>query len=93
MAKKTRPKPKFSTAITAPQLPVLLAGRCNTCRYWIDAEQMQHYSEKPAESFNPHRRECWAENPNTVPADRRVLTGPLDLCRHWAPQQHRRGQG
>jgi hypothetical protein len=33
--------------------------------------------------FNQFARECWAENPATVPADRRVKTGPYDLCRYW----------
>ena len=61
-----------------------LIGRCKTCQFWIDAEAMEHVPpfRKQAE-FNQFARECWAENPATVPADRRVKTGPYDLCRHW----------
>jgi hypothetical protein len=73
---------------TNAQLPPQLAGRCATCRFWIDAEQMQHAQpDADPEIFNQHRRECWAENPSVVPSDRRAMTGPFDLCRHWTPSQ------
>lgn len=69
-------------------IPKRLPGRCGTCRFWIDAGLVQHIRhDEPSENFNQYSRECWAENPNTVPKDRRVHTGPFDLCRHWSPGQ------
>lgn len=79
-------KPKFLTAPKKPEkpLPIVPMGRCFNCRFWIDADQMQHAQpDADPEIFNQHRRECWAENPGVVPADRRAMTGPYDLCRHW----------
>lgn len=79
-------KPKFSTALKTPAepLPIVPMGRCFNCRFWIDAEQMQHACPgEPEARFNQHLRECWAENPSVVPPNRRAWTGPYDLCRHW----------
>ncbi len=62
-----------------------MLGRCATCQFWIDAEAMEHVPpfHRDQAQYNVYSRECWAENPNTVAADRRVKTGPFDLCRHW----------
>lgn len=65
-------------------VPVNILGRCCTCRFWIDAEQMQHVQPNvPTTEFNPLKRECWASNPGVVPMDRRPQTGPYDLCRWY----------
>lgn len=65
-----------------------IAGRCATCQFWIDAEAMEHVPPfLHQRRYNVFSRECWAENPANVPPDRRVKTGPHDLCRHWQ-QKH-----
>jgi|694.fasta_scaffold97088_4 hypothetical protein len=72
-----KPKPKIPA-------PLLILGRCGTCKYWIDADKLEHMEpHKPQDAFNPMRRECWAQNPNVVLPQRRVQTGPFDLCRDW----------
>lgn len=59
-------------------------GRCSSCQFWIDSKALEHVRiDAHQAEFDQHRRECWAENPGSVPADRRVETGPFDLCRHW----------
>jgi hypothetical protein len=61
-----------------------MIGRCETCQYWIDGAAMEHVQiDLEQQEFNQFQRECWAENPNTVPADRRAKTHAFDLCRHW----------
>jgi hypothetical protein len=76
-------KPLKVIQFKKPTLESML-GRCATCQFWIDAEAMEHVGPVRDQSqYNVYSRECWAENPNTVAADRRVKTGPFDLCRHW----------
>ena len=76
-------KPLNVIQFKKPTLESML-GRCATCQFWIDAEAMEHVGPvRDQAQYNVYSRECWAENPNTVAADRRVKTGPFDLCRHW----------
>ena len=72
---------------TVPELRMehqSIPGRCCTCRFWIDAQQMQHVQpDVSTTEFNPVTRECWASNPAVVPMDRRPHTGPFDCCRWY----------
>ena len=76
---------------TVPELRMehqSIPGRCCTCRFWIDAEQMQYVQpDVSTTEFNPVVRECWASNPAVVPMDRRPRTGPFDLCRWYEPAE------
>ena len=60
--------------------PATMAGRCYTCRYWIDAAACEQVAafEDPARTFNQVCRECWANYPAQRP-----MTMAHDLCARW----------
>jgi hypothetical protein len=60
--------------------PETMAGRCYTCRFWIDAAACEQVAafERPPRTFNQICRECWASYPAQRP-----MTMAHDLCARW----------